>query len=389
MPPGGPPKSRPLRVLHCGAGNLYGGTETLLRTLAQSAPLCPGLRHEFALCFDGPVGAELRREGAEVHRLGAVRFSRPWTCWRARGRLARVIADRGIDVVVAHGCWPHLLVVRAARRAGRPVVFWAHDLVDGRHPLERRAARTPPDLAVANARGTAAALASVFPTAPTEVVFCPVSPPDAGMAGDRDAVRDELGTPRGDTVLVMACRMERLKGHAVLLEALGRLRDRPGWTAWVAGGAQRPHERAYLEELQALTRSAGVADHVRFLGQRGDVPRLLAASDIHCQPNTGPESFGIAFIEALYAGLPVVTSRLGGATEIVTEECGLLIPPGDGGALASALARLMDDPDARRRLGAAGPARAAALCDPGRVLGRLDGLLTGLCAAAGQGAVTP
>ena len=79
------------------------------------------------------------------------------------------------------------------------------------------------------------------------------------------------------------------------------------------GGAQRSHEAVYLAELRQAADRAGIGDRVRFLGQRTDVPDLLAAADVFCQPNTGPEPFGIAFVEALYAGLPVVTRRWRGA----------------------------------------------------------------------------
>ena len=71
---------------------------------------------------------------------------------------------------------------------------------------------------------------------------------------------------------------------------------------------------------------------------------------------------------------------MGGAAEIVTDECGILVPPGDVGALADALGRLVDDDGLRGRLGSAAPARARALCDPAAVLGRLDGLLGELTA---------
>src|SRR5207302_1246255 len=105
---------------------------------------------------------------------------------------------------------------------------------------------------------------------------------------------------------------------------------------------------------------------------------LLAAADIHCQPNTGPEPFGITFIEALYAGLPVVTTGIGGALEIVDGSCGILVEPGDPAALAAALGRLIEDRDLRARLGAAGPARAAALCEPRAQLQTLAHALTKL-----------
>src|SRR4029079_18491879 len=85
-------------------------------------------------------------------------------------------------------------------------------------------------------------------------------------------------------------------------------------------------------------------ERFRFVGERRDIARLLAAADIHCQPNTEPEPFGLAFVEALHASLAVVTSDLGGVREIVTPECGVLVAAGDEAALASALQALIDDP---------------------------------------------
>ena len=144
------------------------------------------------------------------------------------------------------------------------------------------------------------------------------------------------------------------------------------------GGVQRPHEQVYLHELKAAAERAGVEGRIRFLGQREDVSRLLAAADIHCQPNTGPEPFGIAFVEALEAGLPVLTTRMGGAVEIVTETCGILVPHDDAVALAEACSRLIDEPALRKSLGAAGPRRAEEICGPGVVLPRLGAILSSL-----------
>jgi glycosyltransferase involved in cell wall biosynthesis len=92
----------------------------------------------------------------------------------------------------------------------------------------------------------------------------------------------------------------------------------------------------------------------------------MAAADIYCQPNTGPEPFGIALVEALNAGLPVVTSDLGGAREIVTEACGLTCAPGDSARLAAILERLIVNPAERLAMGKAGPVRGQELCDPER-----------------------
>lgn len=359
-----------LKVVHCLPGNLYGGVEAFARSLAEFRHAVPGLEHEFAVCFEGRIADELRHRGAEVHRLGAVRFSRPWTVWKARRRLERVLREKNAGVVVGHGCWSHLLAAPAARRAGRGVVFYMHDIISGEHWVERAAAKVTPDRVVVNSFGTLGTLSRLFPDAPSDVIPYPV-PATPCRTGDRAGVRAEIDTPDGDVAIVTACRLERWKGQSLLIESLGLLRDEPGWTAWVAGGAQRPHERVYLDELRASARDRGISARVRFLGQRDDVPRLLAAADIHCQPNTGPEPFGIAFVEALYAGLPVVSTRMGGAAEIVTDDCGVLVPPGDPATLAATLGRLIADPVARARLGKAGPARAAALCAPEAVLPRL------------------
>ena len=379
----------PLRVLHGYAGNLYGGIETLLITLAREPDPIPALIHEFALCFRGRLARELEEAGARVHDLGEVQFRRPWTVLRARRRLRGLLRGRGRPgAFVAHACWPHAAFGPVARAAGVPLAFWMHDAVDGRHWLERLAARTPPDLALANSRHTSATLPNLFPGARAEVLYCPVAAPAvADRPSARAEIRRELGADPGAAAIVQVSRLERWKGQGLLIDALARLRDRPGWVAWIVGGVQRPHEQAYLDELKAAAAAGGIGDRVRFLGQRSDVPRILAAADVLCQPNVGPEPFGITFIEALYAGLPVVSTRMGGAAEIVTDACGVLVPPGDPGALASALAALIADPAARARLGAAGPARAVELCDPAAVVGRLGTLLGSLAprlaAAAG------
>jgi glycosyltransferase involved in cell wall biosynthesis len=121
--------------------------------------------------------------------------------------------------------------------------------------------------------------------------------------------------------------------------------------------------------LRERAEDRGIADRVRFIGERSDVRRLLAAADVHCQANLRP--FGIALVEALAVGLPVVTVAMGGAVEIVDESCGLLISPRDPYALASALRQLVCDPVLRARLAAAAAARARHVSDPTAQMRRL------------------
>jgi len=381
-----------MRVLHVSAGNLYGGLETVLVTLARCRTLSPEVQCEFALCFAGRAEDELRAAGATVHRLGEVRVRRPLSILRARRALRRLIAERSLDTVICHSPWTQGIFGSVARPAGAASIFWLHDVAAGRHWLERWASRVVPDGAICDSRFTAATLPLIYPQlpqlpqlpqarVPSEVVYYPVAPAPGVSHSDRAAMRAELGVTAEAVVVIQVSRMEEWKGHRLHLKALARLASVPQWTCWMVGGAQRPHEARYLESLRAEAAALGIGSRVNFLGQRSDVARLLAAADVHCQPNTGPEPFGITFIEALYAGLPVVTTSIGGALEIVDGSCGLLVEPDNPAALASALGRLIEDRELRARLGAAGPARAAALCDPRRQMTALAHALIKLSAS--------
>jgi glycosyltransferase involved in cell wall biosynthesis len=116
---------------------------------------------------------------------------------------------------------------------------------------------------------------------------------------------------------------------------------------------------------------------VRFAGQRRDVAAVLRAADVYCQPNTAPDAFGLSFVEALHAGLPVVTSAIGGALEIVDRDCGHLLPPGDEDALTGALRALIVDAGERARLGQAARNRPAVICNPRTEMRRLQQALAG------------
>jgi glycosyltransferase involved in cell wall biosynthesis len=366
-----------MRVLHIVSGRLYGGVETALVTMALCRMLCAEIEPEFALCFDGRLRDELTAAGAPVHMLGEVRVRRPLSVFRARRRLTELLDERATDVVVSHMAWAQAIFGPVASKSGVPLVFWAHDATDTLHWLDRWARLTPPDLAICNSHFTAATMLRLYPRVATQVVYCPVTPP-AFNTSDRTEVRRELNTPADATVIVQVSRMEQWKGQRLHLETLGQLRDLPGWVCWIVGSAQRPQEVRYERELHAVAKQHGIEDRVRFTGQRSDVPRILAAADIYCQPNTSPEPFGLTLIEALQAGLPVITTAMGGATEVVDDSCGILVPPGSTADLASALRLLVDDAQLRRRMGELGPARACELTDPAGQLSSLRSALGGL-----------
>lgn len=368
-----------MNILHVYSGNLFGGVETLLITLATQHHLCPQMQPHFALCFEGRLAAELRAAGVDVHQLGQVRTSRPWTVLQARRQLSCLLEQENFDVVICHSCWPQAIFGPVLKAHNLPLIFWCHDTPKGNHWLERWASQISPDLVIVNSHYMQTVVPKLYSDSPTQSFCIPVQDLSVfHLSTIRHAIRVELNTPQVAVVIILAARLERLKGQTLLLSALAQLRDQPDWSCWIAGGAQRPHEADYLRELQAQAQELGIEDRVQFLGQRADITQLLAAADIHCQPNTGPESFGIAFIEALYAGLPVVTTAMGGGMEIVDSSCGRLVTPDDANALAEVLYSLIINPDKRATLGAGGPLRARQFCDPAKQLTQLYDLLSHL-----------
>jgi len=354
-----------MRLLHVAAGNLYGGVERILEEIARHG----NGRHAFALAFDGRLSASLTAAGAAPDIFGAVRFSRPWSVWRARRQLARLLNRVQFDGIVGHSPWAYALAAPVARRLNIRQTLWAHDALNGRHWTERLAETCRPDHVICNSRYTAGAIEGWLAGARVDVIYAPVSPVPHDAAA-RWVVRREFGASDKTTVILLASRFERWKGHVELLRVAATLSGE--WAIWIAGGAQRAYEARYEAEVHRLAASLPAGGRVAFLGARTDVARILQGADILCQPNTMPEPFGLVFVEALSAGVPIVTSDAGGAREIVTPACGVLVVPGDREALTAALQALIDGPERRRAMGSAGPARAHALCDPATQIDMLE-----------------
>jgi glycosyltransferase involved in cell wall biosynthesis len=365
-----------MRAVHVASGRLFGGIEQMLVTMARERSLTPEMAPTFAvtapgadarLGHPGRLHDELRQFGADVLPLGDVRIRRPQSIVKARSVLRGALGALRADAVVCHAPWSYALFAPVAKRMRLPLVCWQHDRATGRPLVERWAARTKADLVVCNSAWTSESAALLQPGVPTTVIHPPVAISPC-PAGTRETLRRALDTNPADIVILSASRLERWKGHFNLVRALGRLQTTTPWTVWIAGAAQRPHEEQYLAHLQREVTALGLEPRVRFLGERRDVASVMRAVDIFCQPNEGPEPFGVVLAEALLSGLPVVTTDAGGAREIVSDDCGRLVPAGDIDALTRTLGDLIDDAPLRARLGNRGPAHAAARCAPAVVL---------------------
>jgi glycosyltransferase involved in cell wall biosynthesis len=370
-----------MRVVHVVSGRLFGGIEQMLVTIARCRSVTPAIDVQFAVAASGRLEQELRAAGVEVVSLGDVRLSRPASVVHARTRFARCLTSApSTTVAVFHAPWAFAVFAPVARRKGVPVVLWQHDHATGRTLVERWARTTPADLVICNSVWTSKTAAALQPNAVFRVIHPPVSLP-LSSAG-RQQIRAGLDAASDSVVILSASRLEPWKGHLHLLRALGQLLDLPRWTLWIAGGAQRPHEVEYEQQLRGEAARLGIESRVRFLGERRDMPALMGAADLFCQANEGPEPFGVVFAEALLSGVPVVTMRLGGAPEIVSDACGRLVPAGDDEALARSIRELVLDDGVRRTLGSNGPAHATARVAPDVVLPQLARAIEALSVSA-------
>ena len=365
-----------MRVLHISPGKLFGGVETSLITLARFSQLCPEMKPEFAICFDGRLARELQQLAAQVHMLGEVRASSPLTVWRARRHLRNLLRAEHFDVVVCHMPWVQAIFGPVVRDGEVALAFFAHGPSNGRHWTERWAALTPPDLAICVSHFVRENLSKIYPAIAGEVVYHPVAPLKVPSLANRIAMCAEAQTSSDAVVIIQSCRLEPGKGQRALIEALGLIKEVPGWIFWQVGGPQSAVEREYFDSLRDRAAQLGITDRVHFWGQLIDVACVLAASDIYCQPNESfSEGLGLSFVEAMSTGLPVVTTRLGAVPEVVDETCGMLLAPGDVVAVASALKTLIGDRDLRRALGTAGRSRAEKMFAPAVQVQKLHDVL--------------
>jgi glycosyltransferase involved in cell wall biosynthesis len=174
--------------------------------------------------------------------------------------------------------------------------------------------------------------------------------------GDRTAARSALGLAPDSLVLLIVATLLPYKGHADLLQALAGIPAQlpEHWDLLIAG-----RDEGIGAGLRARAESAGLANHLHWLGERGDVAALFAASDIAVLASH-EESFPNAALEAMAAGLPVIATQVGGCAEAVEDGVtGRLVPPHYPNALGQAILALARDREVRAALGRAGRQRVA------------------------------
>jgi glycosyltransferase involved in cell wall biosynthesis len=324
-------------------GYCVGGAETVLATLVEAL----GDRVRATVLATEPEVVRYMRSrlpGVEVRALPAVAGKRDVAGIRAHVRAVRALRPQILHVNAGHPWAGQYGIVAGLLAPGTRVVSMEHSVMPtdrGGQRWLRSRLNTRIDVRVAVSREAARGIERVTAarTGSLEVIY--------------NGVRDVAVTPcqrffAGPTVGFTG-RFTREKAVDVLLAAVARL---PGVGVVLVGDGE------LLLAARRFAGELGLLDRVVFTGFRDDVPRILPTFDVLALPSTR-EGFGLSIVEAMLAGVPVVSTTVGGIPEVVIDgETGLLVAPRDAEALARALARLLSDAALAQRLREAGRCRA-------------------------------
>ncbi|MBM4078613.1 MAG: glycosyltransferase [Planctomycetes bacterium] len=342
--------ARRVRIMQVGYSFEIGGSEKLAATISahlDQRRFAPSL---CALTMDGPLSSDLRSRGIACHVMG-----------RRRGldaalvmRLCRLFRRERVDIVQTHHAGQLLYALPAARLARvRAVVHTEHEQFSLQsNPRLRLTLRVLARLVsriVCVGDDVAAYLADTMGLSHEKVQVIRNGIDTTAFAVTSDAARhkDRLGCAASDFVFGNVSRLNPVKDHASLIRAFSRLTRNaagPAKLALIGDGELR-------QELKALVSSLGIAEFVRFLGARTDVPSLLPGFDAFVLSSYN-EGLPLALLEAMSCARPVVATSVGSIPSVITHRVnGLLVPPKDTNALAAAMSELLADAALCKRLG--------------------------------------
>jgi len=341
------------KVLHLVEDLRVGGLERVLATIVLGLDKRKFDVEVWCLAEGGEIAAELVRKGTRLRILALKSYYNPLTIVF----LARLLIKSRISILHTHGYFAGTFGRLAAILAGTPIVIaHVHTTYYGfsrRNRLIEKFLAHFTDRIVCVSRAVRKFVVDVEKINParTCVIYNAARVSDSPDLAERvENERLQLDIAEKDFVAISVASLAPHKGHRVLLDAAGAvLREYPEFKLLIVGAGPM---RAALE---AQAKKTGISDRTIFTGLREDVFPLLKIAHIFILASTEREGLGIALVEAMAAGLPLIGTRLGGIPEVIEENVnGLLVPPGDAVALAAAISKLLHSKEVTERMGREG-----------------------------------
>jgi glycosyltransferase involved in cell wall biosynthesis len=279
------------------------------------------------------------------------------------------------DVVLSNMDKGHIFGGPAALVLRRPAVVWQHSIPSGGrwNPNGRfeKLATIIPKASVIASTDIAVSAQRRLTRAPVHKVAPGIAVSEvAAFAGTGREIRSALGWTSNRIVGIVG-RLQPWKGQQVFIEAAVTIaQNHPDVRFCVVGGAILGWEGSYEADLRALVKGNPILrDRVHFAGHQDNVYAWMDALDIVVHASFG-EPFGLVLLEAMALAKPLVATNVGGPTEIVVDDVsGLLIPPGDWNALATAISRVLDQPGLAKSLSIEARARSEFFTDANMTAG--------------------
>lgn len=378
---------RPLRILVLEPEPRHGGGSeavvlAVARGLAQRGHHCD-LLHD----AEGSMLADYRNFVGAVHQTQLTPFSyrRPFATARTLSALIRTARRTKADVLLSSHLGYLVTAAALGTVAGVPSCFHLGLPSVGARSAWRWAYRTL-GAGVAPSRHTLSGWE--VDGWPRDNLHCIANGVDPGRfvpAGDRAGLRRRLGLPTGVPLVTFVGRICAQKGIAVLLDSWPKVRKLvPGAQLLMVGGLDQQFSPVMETALESMQASDRASVHIREPMHRPE--NAYSTADVTCAPSLGNESFGLTVLEAMACAVPPVASRLGMVDQLLGPEGqGLLVPPGDGDALAARLAEwLLVGDEARRASGARLRERAIRQYSVDAMVEGYEAVLLGLAAPAGR-----
>jgi glycosyltransferase involved in cell wall biosynthesis len=331
--------SKPLKIIHSEAATNFGGQE--FRIFKEMVAMREQGHHMEAICQpDALLTQRLRDAGFVVHTMYMDGF---FNIVSSIFKVWRILRQGKFDVINTHSRQDTIIAAPAGRLAGTPLIVRTRHLSSKVNSLLSYTWLPHCVTTVSDYVRNYLIDKGVAPGR-VETIYSPLVLPDRV---EHSSLRDELGLKASDVIVGCVAVMRPNKGHRDLIDAIVPLmKTRDNLHLVIVGGGS-----PVFEQVEAYVQQLGMQSRIHLLGIRRDIANLMSGFDVFALA-TKEEASGTVFLEAATCGIPIVSNNVGGVPEVVARDknC-LLVELGDIEGFKNALARLIDDPALRLKLG--------------------------------------